>query len=38
LQGNNLVVAGASGNLDPLLELARTKIDLAAVTRNLAMR
>jgi hypothetical protein len=38
LQGHNLVVAGASGNLDPLLELAQTKVDLAAVTRNLAMR
>jgi len=38
LQGHNLVVAGASGNLEPLLELAQTKVDLAAVTRNLAMR
>ena len=38
LQDRNLVIAGASGNLEPLLELAQTKVDLSGMTRNFAMR
>jgi hypothetical protein len=38
LHDRNLVIAGASGNLEPLLELAQAKVDLSEVTRNFAMR
>jgi len=35
LQDRDLVIAGASGNLEPLLELAQTKVDLAQVTKGI---
>ncbi len=38
LQGRDLVVAGASGNLDPLLQLASGRFDLKDVSQHLALR
>ena len=38
LHGRDLVIGGASGNPEPLLQLAHSRIDLAKVTRNFAMR
>jgi hypothetical protein len=38
LQGRDLVVAGASGNLDPLLQLAGSRFDLKDVGQHLALR
>jgi hypothetical protein len=34
----DLVIAGATGNLEPLLQLAQSKVDLDEVTRSFAMR
>jgi hypothetical protein len=38
LHDRDLVIAGVSGNLEPLFELAQRKVDLKEVTRNFAVR
>lgn len=38
LKENDLVVAGASGNLDPLLAIAKQNLDLKNATKRLALR
>jgi hypothetical protein len=38
LQGDKLVVAGASGNLDPLMEIVQRHIDLKDPSRCFALR
>jgi len=38
LHGRDLVIAGVSGNLEPLLQLAQSKVDLDEATRSFAMR
>jgi hypothetical protein len=38
LEGGNLVVAGASGNLDPLLQIAGKHVDLGQVGQHFAIR
>jgi hypothetical protein len=38
LQGRDLIVAGASGNLEPLLAIATKHLDLKDATQFLALR
>jgi hypothetical protein len=38
LHGRDLIVAGASGNLEPLLEIAERHLDLNDTTRQWALR
>ncbi len=38
LEGRNLIVVGASGNVEPLLELADSRVDLKHTPRHFALR